>query len=98
MPSRVIYGVHRVEPDEISATCLSTDSLQRAERYAASMSGDPGVLAGAVTEYRLNELGIRHPVALFVDGVRQRLPHASDDNRIRPSHWSPRQLRERRGL
>jgi hypothetical protein len=60
------------------------------------MSTDPNTLAGAVTEYVLNELGIRGPVSLYVKGQRQRLPHVSDDNRIRPSHWSPDQMRERK--
>lgn len=95
MPSqRVIYGVRRVEPEEICSTSLLTDSLERAEQYATST--DPNTLAGAVTEYHLNALGVRHAVSLYVGGVRQRLPHASNDGTIRPSHWSPEQKRQRR--
>lgn len=78
----VVYAVHAVRDTEISSTALVTSSLEPAERYAAALSGDPGVLAAGVTEFELDTAGRRTAVALYVTGIRQRAPYVSDDRRV----------------
>lgn len=80
--SASVYAVHAVRPEEICATEVIFNSPDKAEDYARSVSTDPGVLAGAVTRYRLNSPGERKPVALFVKGDRQQVPHLSDDRQV----------------
>jgi hypothetical protein len=70
----VIYPVHAVRPEEITATALVSASLPVAEAYAAELSTDPGVLAGAVTRFVIDSPGERTAVALFVGGTRQDAP------------------------
>lgn len=77
-----MFGVHAVRPREICATQYLTTDQADAERYAQAMSGDEGVLAAAVTRYVVGALGHTRAAALFVDGVRQRVPYVSDDRRI----------------
>jgi hypothetical protein len=50
----IVYAVHAVRPEEICATALLTSSLAAAEQYAATLSCDPGVLAGAVTRFTVD--------------------------------------------
>lgn len=78
----VVYGVHAVRPREICATQFITASLPAAEKYAAVMSSDPGVLAAAVTRHVMDTEGQHRTEALYVDGTRQQVPHVSDDRRI----------------
>jgi hypothetical protein len=82
-----VYGVHTVRPDEICCTEIIWSAKDKAETYAKDLSTDPGVLAGAVTRYVLNSPGERTPVALFVAGQRQDVPHLSDDRRIAANGW-----------
>ena len=82
-----VYAVHAVRPDEICATEVIFTGQDNAETYAQDLSTDPGVLAGAVTEYVLNSPGERHPVSLFVQGQRQAVPHLSDDRQIAANGW-----------
>jgi hypothetical protein len=90
----VLYAVHAVRPEEICATEVVFNSPQKAEDYARAVSTDPGVLAGAVTRYRLNSPGQRTPTALFVNGERQQVPHLSDDRQIAANGYiTPRTLR-----
>lgn len=77
-----VYAVHAVRPEEICATEVVFSFPGQAEDWARAVSTDPGVLAGAVTRYRLNSPGERTPVALFVKGERQQVPHLSDDREI----------------
>ncbi|GAA5154284.1 hypothetical protein GCM10023321_25840 [Pseudonocardia eucalypti] len=81
-PERVVYAVHAVRPQEISAITLISFNLKKAEEYAATLSTDPGVLAGAVTRLVVDALGHRTAVALYVAGVRQEVPWISNDRRI----------------
>jgi hypothetical protein len=80
--SDYVYTVHTVQPEEISAIAFVTFSLEKAEEYAATVSNDPGVLAGAVTRLVVDAAGFRTAVALYVGGVRQQVPYVSDDRRI----------------
>lgn len=82
MAERTVYAVHAVRAEEICATEVIWTSQDKAEVHAAAVSTDPDVLAGAVTEYVLNTPGDRHPVALFVKGERQEVPHISDNRKI----------------
>ena len=77
-----IWAVHAVRPHEISATELICSTKDRAEQYAATVSIDPGVLAGAVTYFLVDTPGRRTAVALYIKGKRQEMPHCSDDRRI----------------
>ncbi|MDQ2707568.1 MAG: hypothetical protein M3Z25_08000 [Actinomycetota bacterium] len=78
----VVYGVHAVRLREICATQFITANLTVAEQYAGVMSNDPGVLAAAVTRYVMDVEGQHRAAALYVEGVRQQVPHVSDDRRI----------------
>jgi hypothetical protein len=96
MTERVIYAVHAVRSEGISATQFVTADWSVAEAHACVLSKDPGVLAAAVTRFVLDEQGRRTAVALFVAGVRQQVPHVSDDRRVLAnghgtrSNWAPR--------
>ncbi|GAA5176209.1 hypothetical protein GCM10023321_84010 [Pseudonocardia eucalypti] len=77
-----IYGVHAVRANEISATAMLCSTLSKAEKYAAELSTDPGVLAAAVTRYVVDEQGRRTAVSLYVDGRKQEVGYISDDRRV----------------
>jgi hypothetical protein len=77
-----VFAVHAVRTSEIRPTELICESLPRAEKYAAVLSTDPGVLAAGITCFGLDELGTRTAVALFVGGVKQQVPYVSDDRRV----------------
>ncbi|WP_156994249.1 hypothetical protein [Pseudonocardia acaciae] len=83
-----VYAVHTVRPREIRATEVIWTAAGDAESYAQALSTDPGVIAGAVTRFVLNSPGERKPVALFVHGMRQQVPHLSDDRRIAANGWT----------
>jgi len=74
-----VLAVHAVRPEEISATEVIFQFLTMAEAYADALSTDPGVLAGGVTRFSVDEPGTRSAVALYVQGERQRLPFVSND-------------------
>ncbi|WP_028923064.1 hypothetical protein [Pseudonocardia acaciae] len=82
-----LYAVHAVRPDAICATDAIWEKQLVAEEHARDLSTDPGVLAGAVTRYVLNVLGERKPIALFVKGERQAVPHLSDDRQTAANGW-----------
>lgn len=82
-----VYAVHAVKPAEICATEVVFTEKDKADAWAREVSTDPDVLAGAVTRYVLNSPGERTPVALFVAGQRQDVPHLSDDRRIAANGW-----------
>ncbi|WP_169747875.1 hypothetical protein [Pseudonocardia acaciae] len=77
-----VFAVHAVHPRQIRGTDTVWTAEDDAEERASKVSTDPDVLAAAVTRFTLNTPGERHPAALYVDGVRQRLPHISDDRRV----------------
>lgn len=81
-PGSYVYAVHTVHAEEIAATALVTFDLDTAEKYAAAVSDDPGVLAGAVTRFVVDGIGVRTAVALYVRGQRQDAPYVSDDRRV----------------
>jgi hypothetical protein len=77
-----VYAVHAVKPAEICATEVIFTGQDKADHWAAQVSTDPEVLAGAVTRYVLNSPGERTPVSLFVKGQRQAVAHLSDDRAV----------------
>jgi hypothetical protein len=77
-----VYAVHAVRANEITAILLICQRQVDAERQAKIVSGDPGVLAGAVTEYVLDTPGRRTPVALYVRGQKQAVPYISDNRQV----------------
>jgi hypothetical protein len=77
-----IFAVHAVRPSEVRPTELICGTLADAERYAAELSKDPGVLAAGITRFVLDELGTRQAVALYVAGVKQQVPYVSDDRAV----------------
>jgi hypothetical protein len=80
--AKPVYAVHAVKPAEICATEVIFSSPTEADKYAKSVSTDPGVLAGAVTRYVLDSPGERHPESLYVKGERQAVAHLSDDREV----------------
>jgi hypothetical protein len=90
--ARVVYAVHAVRPAEISATVLVTSAQAAAEQYAATLSRDPGVLAGAVTRFTLDAPGRRTAIALYVGGERQHAPYVSDDRQVLANGHGNRRL------
>lgn len=83
----LLYAVHAVRPDEICATDVIWTAWRQAMDWAKELSTDPGVLAGAVTRYVADTPGLRTPVALFVKGTSQKVPHRSDDRQVSPGGW-----------
>lgn len=71
---RIIYGVHAVRPREVCATQFVTANFSAAEKYAKTVSRDPGVLAAAVTRHVVDAEGQHRPEALYVNGRRQEVP------------------------
>lgn len=74
--------MHAVRPEKISAIALGTVSLKKAEEYAADLSTDPGVPAGAVTRLVVDAAGYRTAIELYLAGARQQVRYISDDQRI----------------
>lgn len=85
--AELVYAAHAVRPEEIYSTAVVWTTQTNAEAYAREVSTDPEVLAGAVTRFMLDTPGIRKPIALFVNGERQAVPHLSDDRRIAANGW-----------
>jgi hypothetical protein len=73
-----VFGVHVVRPNEVGPTKLICTVLVEADRWAADLSQDEGVLGAAVTRFGLDQPGIRSPVSLWVGGKRQQVPYVSD--------------------
>lgn len=95
--SGYVYGVHTVRAEEIGATAVIFSRFEPAEEWVRTISGDSEVLAGALTRYRLNTPGERKPVALFVNGQRQQVPHLSDDRTVAANDYmTPRHPRRAR--
>ncbi|MBV9312799.1 MAG: hypothetical protein JO100_03455 [Pseudonocardia sp.] len=77
-----IFAVHVVHPAQVRPTEFICRKLPQAEKHAAELSNDPGVLAAGVTRFVVDEPGTRQAAALYVRGVKQRLPYVSDDRTI----------------
>jgi hypothetical protein len=82
MTDQLVYWVHSVTADEVVPIEIICSVLGEAEDYARVVSDHPGVLAAAVTGYRVDKPGRRRAVALSVRDRRQRAPYVSDDRRI----------------
>ncbi|MFC4946947.1 hypothetical protein [Pseudonocardia sp. GCM10023141] len=66
-----IFAVHATRPDDAGAVEIVFGAEREACAYAADRSCDQRVLAASVTRFAVGELGSRHPVAWYVDGVAQ---------------------------
>jgi hypothetical protein len=80
-----VYGVHAIKAREICSTKMVTADLADAQKYAADISTDPGVLAAAVTRFVLGAIGQGTPIFLYVNKKLQDVPYVSNDRRINAS-------------
>jgi Tfp pilus assembly ATPase PilU len=77
-----VYGVHVTLVDEVRATQALYSTEAQALDYASEVSRDEGVLAASVTRFELDALGSRRSVAMYRRGIRQQVPHLSDDRTV----------------
>ena len=66
-----VFTVHVTKPGEVGAVEIILRSESDACAYARDLSRDHRVTSASVTRFVLAELGNRHPVAWFRDGVEQ---------------------------
>lgn len=66
-----VFTVHVTRPDDIGAVEIVFADLQRARSYAADRSRDHRIVSASVTRFVIGQLGTRHPVAWYVDGVEK---------------------------
>jgi hypothetical protein len=66
-----VYAVHATRPDDVGAVEVVFIDEREARQYAQDRSRDWRVLATSVTRFMVGQLGARHPVAWFADGVEQ---------------------------
>jgi hypothetical protein len=66
-----VYSVHTTRPDDVGSVEIVFTTEREALKYAKDRSTDWRVLAASVTRFVVGELGSRHPVAWFVNGVEQ---------------------------
>jgi hypothetical protein len=78
------YSVHTTKPDDIGAVEIVFRTEREAIAYAKDRSTDWRVRAASVTRFTVGELGTRHPVAWFVEGVEQP-PRAARPGRFYPT-------------
>ncbi len=77
-----IWAVHITLADEVRPTeSVHTDEAA-AHSHARDLSTDYGVLAASVIRFKLDQLGDRRNVAMYVSGTRQTVPHISNDRKI----------------
>lgn len=77
-----VWAVHATYPAEIRPTSVIFSGEDAALSYAAELSGDPNVLAASVVKFVVDEPGNRRGVGMYVKGVRQAVPHISDDRTV----------------
>lgn len=70
-----MFTVHVTRPDDIGAIEIIFLVERDARAFAEDRSRDFRVLAASVTRFVVGELGTRHPLAWYTDGVEQ--PHRS---------------------
>jgi hypothetical protein len=69
-PSPIMaYAVHTARPDEIGAVEIIFLDEGAARAYAQDRSRDWRVLSASVTSYIVGQLGTRHPLVAYQDGV-----------------------------
>jgi hypothetical protein len=66
-----VYAVHTTRPDDVGAVEIVFTCEREARAYAKDRSTDWRVIAASVTRFVVGELGTRHPVAWFVNGIEQ---------------------------
>jgi hypothetical protein len=67
--STMVFAVHTARPDEIGAVEIIFLDEDDARSYASDRSRDWRVLSASVTSYVIGQLGTRHPVVAYADGV-----------------------------
>jgi hypothetical protein len=77
---RLVWSVHATRPDELGAVEVIFPTEREAREYARDRSRDDRIISASVTRFTVGELGTRHPVAWYQDGVEQ------------PMRWNDRQL------
>jgi hypothetical protein len=83
-PGDAVYSVHTARPDDVGAVEIVFTTEREARAYALDRSRDWRVLAASVTRFVVGQLGTRHPVAWYVDGIDQ--PHrAARPGRLYPT-------------
>jgi hypothetical protein len=82
--SSYVYAVHATKPDDTGLLEVVFSTEQKARNLACERSMDYGVLAAAVTRYAVDELGTRHALAWYVNGVQQP-PRAARPGPVYPS-------------
>jgi hypothetical protein len=80
-----VFTVHAVKLGEVGAVEIVLDDERTACAYARDRSRDFRVLSASVTRFTLGELGTRHRVAWYVDGVEQPRLH---DRQLYPADGS----------
>lgn len=97
-----VYSVHTTKPDNVGAIEIIFSTEDAARTYAQQRSTDLRVLSVSVTRFVVGELGTRHPVTWFVDGVEQprrydRRLYPTDGADHGPAHERQRDEPPRRG-
>ena len=68
-----MFTVHVTRPDDVGAVEIVFLTERDARAFAEDRSRDFRILAASVTRFVVGELGTRHSVAWYTDGVEQ--PH-----------------------
>lgn len=66
-----VFSVHTARPDDVGAVEIVFSTEREARSFAESRSRDHRVLSASVTRFLIGELGTRHPVAYYVDGIEK---------------------------
>lgn len=67
----VVFSVHTAIPDDVGAVEIVFLTESEARSFAASRSRDHLVLSASVTRFLIGQLGTRHPVAYYVNGIEK---------------------------
>jgi hypothetical protein len=82
-PGDAVYSVHTTRPDDVGSVEIVFTSEREARAYAADRSTDWRIVATSITRFTIGELGNRHPVAWYVDGIEQ------PPRKVRPGRLYP---------
>lgn len=71
MTDHHVFSVHTSGPDNVGAVEIIFRTEGEARAFALDRSRDYRVLSASVTRFIVGQLGSRHPVAWYADGVEQ---------------------------
>lgn len=83
-PGDAVYSVHTTRPDDAGSVEIVFTTGREARAYAADRSTDWRIIAASITRFTIGELGNRHSVAWYVDGVEQP-PRKARPGRLYPT-------------